>query len=96
MQEQVALREERVNVERRPVDRPVAAGDDAFRERTIEATETAEEAVVAKEARVTEEVVVRKQSEERTQTVSDTVRRTEVEVEDERGRTGTTERPDKV
>jgi stress response protein YsnF len=52
--------------------------------------------VVAKEARVTEEVVVRKQSEERTQTVSDTVRRTEVEVEDERGRTGTTERPDKV
>ena len=96
MQEQVALREERVSVERRPVDRPIAAGDDAFRERTIEATETAEEAVVAKEARVTEEVVVRKQSEERTQTVSDTVRRTEVEVEDERGRTGTTERPDKV
>jgi uncharacterized protein (TIGR02271 family) len=96
VQEQVALREERVNVERRPVDRPVAAGDDAFRERTVEATESAEEAVVAKEARVTEEVVVRKQSEERTQTVSDTVRRTEVEVEDERGRTGTTERPDKV
>jgi uncharacterized protein (TIGR02271 family) len=96
VQEQVALREERVNVERRPVDRPVAAGDDAFRERTVEATESAEEAVVTKEARVTEEVVVRKQSEERTQTVSDTVRRTEVEVEDERGRTGTTERPDKV
>ena len=96
VQEQVALREERVNVERRPVDRPVAAGDDAFRERTVEATESAEEAVVSKEARVKEEVVVRKQSEERTQTVSDTVRRTEVEVEDERGRTGTTERPDKV
>jgi len=54
----------------------------------IEATETAEEAVVAKEARVTEEVVVRKQAEERTETVRDTVRRTEVEVEDERGRTG--------
>jgi uncharacterized protein (TIGR02271 family) len=92
----VALRQERVSIERNPVDRPIAAGDDAFRERTIETTETAEEAVVAKEARVTEEVVVRKQSGERTQTVSDTVRRTEVEVEDERGRTGTTERPDKV
>jgi stress response protein YsnF len=51
---------------------------------------------VRKEARVTEEVAVRKRAEERTETVSDTVRRTEVEVEDERGRTGTTERRDKV
>ena len=96
VQEQVALRQERVSIERNPVDRPIAAGDDAFRERTIEATETAEEAVVAKEARVTEEVVVRKQSEERTETVSDTVRRTEVEVEDERDRTGAAERGDGV
>ncbi len=95
VQEQVTLREEHVNVERRPVDRPVAAGDDAFRERTIEATESAEEAVVSKEARVTEEVVVRKRAEERTETVSDTVRRTEVEVEDERGRTGAPERRDR-
>ena len=93
MQEQVTLREEHVRVERRPADRPVAAGDDAlFRERTIEATESAEEAVVSKEARVTEEVVVRKTAEERTETVSDTVRRTEVEVEDQRGRTGAPER----
>jgi uncharacterized protein (TIGR02271 family) len=96
VEERVALREEHVNVERRPVDRPVAAGDDAFRERTIEATESAEKAVVSKEARVTEEVVVRKQAEERTETVSDTVRRTEVEVEDERGRSDDTRRPDKV
>jgi uncharacterized protein (TIGR02271 family) len=94
VQEQVALREEHVSIERRPVDRPVAAGDDAFRERTVEATESAEEAVVSKEARITEEVVVRKQAEERTETVSDTVRRTEVEVEDERGRTGASERRD--
>ena len=96
VQEQVALREEHVSIERNPVDRPVAAGDDAFRERTIEATESGEEAVVSKEARVTEEVVVRKRAEERTGTVSDTVRRTEVEVEDERGRTGATERRDGV
>jgi uncharacterized protein (TIGR02271 family) len=96
VQESVALREEHVSIERRPVDRPVAAGDDAFRERTIEATESAEEAVVSKEARVTEEVVVRKQVEEHTETVSDTVRRTEVEVDDERGRTAAPERPDKV
>jgi uncharacterized protein (TIGR02271 family) len=90
VQEQVTLREERVQVERRPVDRPVSATDDAlFREQVIEVTETAEEAVVAKEARVTEEVVVRKDAEERTETVRDIVRRTQVEVEDERGRTGT-------
>ncbi len=95
VEEHVTLREEHVSIERRPVAPPVAAGDDAFRERTIEAAESAEEAVVSKEARVTEEVVVRKQAEERTETVSDTVRRTEVEVEDERGRTGAPERHDR-
>ncbi len=85
VQEQVHLREERVHVERRPVDRPadVAAGAaEPFRERTIEVTATAEEAVVAKEARVKEEIVVSKDAEERTETVSDTVRRTEVEIDD--------------
>ena len=96
VQEQVTLREEHVSIERRPVAPPVAAGDDAFRERTVEATESAEEAVVSKEARVTEEVVVRKQAEERTETVSDIVRRTEVVVDDERGRSDGTRRPDKV
>ena len=53
-------------------------------DRTIEATEHAEEAVVSKEARVKEELVIRKEAEQRQQTVSDTVRHTEVEVEDER------------
>jgi uncharacterized protein (TIGR02271 family) len=87
VQEQVHLREERVHVERRPVDRPadIAAGAaEPFRERTIEVTATAEEAVAAKEARVKEEIVVGKDTEERTETVSDTVRRTEVEIDDER------------
>jgi uncharacterized protein (TIGR02271 family) len=85
VQEQVTLHEERVNVERRTVDRPLTGADEAlFQERVIEATETAEEAVVAKEARVVEEVALRKTAEERTETVRDTVRRTEVEVEDDR------------
>jgi stress response protein YsnF len=91
VEESVTLREERVQVERRPVDRPIQPGDDAFRDRTIEATETREEAVVSKEARVTGEVVVNKTAGERTETVRDTVRRTEVEVEDETGRTGAPE-----
>jgi len=82
--EQVNLRQEHVTVERRAVDRAVDdLPEDAFREREIEVTETAEEAVVQKRAQVTEEVVIRKDVEERAQTVSDTVRRTEVEVDDD-------------
>jgi uncharacterized protein (TIGR02271 family) len=86
VEETVRLRDETINVERRRVDRP--AGDitgDAFRERTIELTETDEEAVVAKTARVTEEVVISKDVTERTERVSDTVRRTEVDVENTTG-----------
>jgi uncharacterized protein (TIGR02271 family) len=77
----VRLREEHVNVERRAVDRPVTAGGDAFRERSIEVDETAEEPVVAKEARVIEEVIITKDVQERAAKVRDTVRRTEVEVD---------------
>jgi uncharacterized protein (TIGR02271 family) len=80
--EEVQLREERVHVERRPVDRPVTDADAAFREGTLEVTERAEEAVVGKTARVVEEVVVGKQVEEHTETVRDTVRRTDVDVQE--------------
>lgn len=80
----VNLRSERVEVERRAVDRPVSGLDDAFQDRTIELEETAEEAVVSKEARVKEEIDLKRLTENHTQTVSDTVRRTEVEIEDER------------
>jgi uncharacterized protein (TIGR02271 family) len=76
--ETVHLREEHVEVERRPVDRPVTADEELFREREIEATTSREEAVVSKDARVREEVVVHKSAEEREETVRDTVRRTEV------------------
>jgi len=85
--EQVTLREEHVDVQRRVVDRPATDADALFQERTIEATESAEEAVVAKEARVTGEVVVRKDATERTETVQDTVRHTEVDVDDTTGTT---------
>ena len=90
VQEQVGLREEHVTIQRRAVDRPVTGTENLFQDRVIEAEERAEEAVVAKEARVKEELVIGKTAEERTQTISDTVRRTEVEVEDERGRATTT------
>lgn len=94
--EQVTLREEHVSVERRPVNETLRAGDlgttgDAFQERNIEMTETAEEAVVAKEARVKEELVVRKTAEEHVENVDDTVRRTEVDI-DEGLRDGSSDR----
>lgn len=86
VEEQVSLRQETVHVERRPVDRELSDATDAtpFRDRTIEVEERDEEAVVSKEARVKEEVVVSKQVEQRTQTVSDKVRRTEVDIDDSR------------
>jgi uncharacterized protein (TIGR02271 family) len=84
VEEQVTLREEDVRVEHRAADRPVTSGDNLFRERTVEAEEVNEEAVVAKEARVKEEVVVSKDVGQRTETVRDTVRHTEVDVEDTR------------
>jgi uncharacterized protein (TIGR02271 family) len=84
--EQVTLREEHVSVERRPVGETLRAGDlnagDAFQERNIEMTETAEEAVVAKEARIKEELVVRKTAEEHVENIDDTVRRTEVDIDE--------------
>ena len=92
VEEQVTLRDETVAVERRPVSGTTPAGtlgSDPFQERTIEVEERDEEAVVSKEARVVEEVVVRKDVEQRTETVSDTVRKTEVDVEDERNVRGT-------
>jgi stress response protein YsnF len=82
VEEQVRLREEHVEIERRPVDRPATARDlDNFREGTVEMTEKREEAVIGKEARVVEEVRIHKDVDERTETVRDTARRTEVEVE---------------
>ena len=79
--EQVSLREETVDVQRRAVDRPLTDADDAFRERTLEMTETGEEVVVGKQAVVTEEIGLTKDVGQRTEEVRDTVRHTEVEVE---------------
>ena len=80
--EQIRLRNERINVERRPVDLPLSAADgDAFRERSIDMVAHGEEAVVGKTARVVEEIVVSKTANEHVEEVDDTVRRTEVEVD---------------
>ncbi len=82
VQESVTLREENVTVERRPVDRAVENAPAAFKEGTIEVTEMAEVPVISKEARVVEEVVVGKNVTEHQETVRDTVKRTDVEVDE--------------
>ena len=82
VEESVSLREEHVVVGRRPVDRAVTNTDAAFDNRTIELTESAEEIVLSKNARVVEEVLVGKVASEHVETVHDSVRRTEVEIEE--------------
>jgi uncharacterized protein (TIGR02271 family) len=87
--EEVSLREERVEIERRPVTARASAADaDLFRDQTIEVSERGEEAVVSKDAVVTEEVVVRKSADQRTENIDETVRRTEVDVDDTRTPSG--------
>jgi len=80
--EQVTLREEHIHVERHPVNRPVSDTDTAFREATINMTEKAEEAVVGKTARVVEEVIIGKEATQHTETIRDTVRRTDVDIDE--------------
>lgn len=82
VEESINLREERVRVDRHPVDRPVNQADlRGGTDQVVEVKEYAEEPVVSKEARVVEEVRVNKEASERTQQVRDTVRHTEVRVE---------------
>ncbi|MDB5798830.1 MAG: hypothetical protein JWP36_2732 [Paucimonas sp.] len=82
VEETVHLREENVQVQRRPVDKPATEADmAAFKEGSMELRETAEEPVVSKTARVVEEVVVGKQVSEHDEKIKGTVRRTDVEVE---------------
>ena len=81
VRESVNLHEEHVVVDRRPVDRAVTDADLTNAGRTIELTETDEVPVVSKTARVVEEVRVGKVESDRVETVQDTVRHTEVEVE---------------
>jgi uncharacterized protein (TIGR02271 family) len=84
VEQTVTLREERVEVERRAADRELMPGEAeaVFQDKTVEMLGTSEEVEVSKQARVVGEVTVGKRVEEREETVKDTVRRTEVEVEE--------------
>lgn len=82
-EEFVNLREEHVVVGRNVVDRPATEADlQTASSRVIELTETAEEPVVTKSAHVIEEVLIGKEVGQHTKHISDTVRKTEVDVEE--------------
>jgi len=82
VEDNVRLREEHISVDRQPVNRPATEADRAaLQDRDIELTERAEVPVVNKEARVVEEVRLNKEVTERNETVRDTVRNTEIDVD---------------
>ncbi len=79
----VNLHEENVTVERHNVDRAATDADyAAIKEGDFTVTTKAEVPVVSKEARVVEEVVVGKNVTEHQETVNDSVKRTDVDVEE--------------
>ena len=84
VQETVTLHQEHVEVDHNKVDRVLKPEEaaKAFQENTIEMTEVSEKPVVTKQAHVVEEVALSKQSGERDVTVSGTVRRQDVTVEE--------------
>ena len=81
VEKDIRLKEETVHVDRHAVDRPVSENEiNTFKEGTIEVKEMAEKPVIAKRARVKEEVTISKDTTERSEKVRDTVRNTEVDV----------------
>jgi uncharacterized protein (TIGR02271 family) len=90
VEEAVTLHSEQVSIERRPVAAGAKVTNADFTDRTIEVTETDEEAVIAKTARVKEEVVINKAATDRVETVRDTVRHEDVEITKDAAATTTT------
>jgi uncharacterized protein (TIGR02271 family) len=78
---QVTLHEEHAEVVRRAISDPNYLADIDWSDKTIEVRETAEQAVVSKSSHLAEELVIRKGSSDHVETVHDTVRRQQAEVE---------------
>jgi uncharacterized protein (TIGR02271 family) len=83
---EVPVTEERVNVQRRAVDRDATVSDADFGEGSIDIPVRGEDVEVGRETRVTEEVEISKEPVQRTERVSGTVRREEVHVDDDTAR----------
>jgi uncharacterized protein (TIGR02271 family) len=81
VESQVTLHEEHAAMLRRTVSDPRLTKDVDWTDKTIEITETAEQAVITKSVHVAEEVVVRKEGSDHVETVRDKIRRQQVEIE---------------
>jgi len=81
VERQVNLRDETVEIERRRPVEGKTAGAGAFEEREVEVRTSSERPEVTKTANVAEEVAVRKTTTEHPETVHETVRKEQVEVD---------------
>ena len=77
----VTLHEEHAEVLRRAVGDPKFVGAVDWADKQIEMVETAEQALVNKTARIVEEVSLKKIGKEHVETISDKIRRQQVEIE---------------
>jgi len=78
----VTLRDETIKVNRRPINREVQITDDLFKPRSFELVEIDEIAKVSKTARVVEEVSLGKEVVDKIETIKETLRRQDVEIEE--------------
>lgn len=84
VEESVNLHEEHAHIERRPVDRAADSAElKSFKSGSVEIQETEEQPVVEKRARVVEEVMVGKESSDHKETIRDTVRHTDVDIQND-------------
>lgn len=81
VEQQVNLHEEHAKIVRKAVNDPNYIADIDWSDREYNVTETAEQAVVGKTARVVEEIQVGREGSDHVETVRDTVRRQQVEVQ---------------
>ncbi|NUO48344.1 MAG: PRC and DUF2382 domain-containing protein [Polyangiaceae bacterium] len=78
--ETITCREEKINVQRRTVDRPIVADDEAYRDRVFDLDASVEEPYLTKTARVVEEIRIHKDITERVEHIHDTLRNTDVSI----------------
>ncbi len=81
VEQKVALHEEHAEVVRRAIEDPNYVRDIDWSDQTVEIQETAEEPMVSKSSRITEEVIIGKTGTDRVETIRDTVRKQQAQVE---------------
>lgn len=82
VQQDVKLRDETIRVNRRPVNRSVITNPDLFKQKSFEMVEIDEIAKVRKTAKVVEEVSLGKEVVQKIETIKETLRRQDVEIEE--------------